>query len=90
VTITLIIATLALLLAGFSLLWRWVSRHGSFPCPVWLAWILEIPILDKWIGIQKSLDHMGLRAGQRILEIGPGAGRLLIPAAKRVLPGGED
>jgi len=50
---------------------------------------MEIPILDKIIDIQRSLDHMGLQAGQRILEIGPGAGRLLIPAAKRVLPGGE-
>jgi ubiquinone/menaquinone biosynthesis C-methylase UbiE len=32
---------------------------------------------------------MGLRPGQRVLEIGPGPGRILIPAAKRVLPGGE-
>ena len=29
------------------------------------------------------------RPGQRVLEIGPGPGRLLIPAARRVLPGGE-
>jgi ubiquinone/menaquinone biosynthesis C-methylase UbiE len=32
---------------------------------------------------------MSLQAGQRILEIGPGPGRLLIPAAERVLPDGE-
>jgi ubiquinone/menaquinone biosynthesis C-methylase UbiE len=32
---------------------------------------------------------MGLQPGQRVLEIGPGPGRLLIPAARRVLPGGE-
>ena len=30
-----------------------------------------------------------MQPGQRVLEIGPGPGRLLIPAAKRVLPGGE-
>jgi ubiquinone/menaquinone biosynthesis C-methylase UbiE len=30
-----------------------------------------------------------LGVGQRVLEIGPGPGRLLIPAAQRVLPGGE-
>jgi ubiquinone/menaquinone biosynthesis C-methylase UbiE len=32
---------------------------------------------------------MGLRPGQRVLEIGPGPGRVLIPAARQVLPGGE-
>ena len=32
---------------------------------------------------------MGLRPGQRVLEIGPGPGRVLIPAAERVQPGGE-
>ncbi len=32
---------------------------------------------------------MGIAPRQRVLEIGPGPGRLLIPAARRVLPGGE-
>jgi ubiquinone/menaquinone biosynthesis C-methylase UbiE len=32
---------------------------------------------------------MGLQPGQKVLEIGPGPGRLLIPAARLVLPGGE-
>ena len=31
----------------------------------------------------------GVDLGAEMLEIGPGPGRLLIPAAKRVLPGGE-
>lgn len=38
---------------------------------------------------QTTLERIGLKAGQRVLEIGAGWGRLLIPAAKRVLPGGE-
>ena len=41
------------------------------------------------MGTQRTLDRMGLGAGQRVLEVGPGPGRLLIPAATRVLPGGE-
>ena len=45
--------------------------------------------MDSFAGTQTTLDRIGLRAGQHVLEIGPGPGRLLIPAAKRVLPGGE-
>ncbi len=37
---------------------------------------------------QTTLDRMGLQPGQRVLEVGPGPGRLLIPAARRVLPAG--
>jgi ubiquinone/menaquinone biosynthesis C-methylase UbiE len=45
--------------------------------------------MDKLAGTQTTLDRIGLQPGQRVLEIGPGPGRLLIPAARRVLPGGE-
>lgn len=38
---------------------------------------------------QTTLERIGLRPGQKVLEVGSGWGRLLIPAAKRVLPGGE-
>jgi ubiquinone/menaquinone biosynthesis C-methylase UbiE len=45
--------------------------------------------MDRVLGTQTTLDRIGLRPGQRVLEVGPGPGRLLIPAAKRVQPGGE-
>ncbi len=32
---------------------------------------------------------LGLRPGQRVLEVGPGPGKLLVPAARLVLPDGE-
>jgi len=41
------------------------------------------------LGTYTTLDRIGLQPGQRILEIGAGNGRLLIPAAMRILPGGE-
>jgi ubiquinone/menaquinone biosynthesis C-methylase UbiE len=44
---------------------------------------------ERFTGTEVTLQRMGLRLGQRVLEIGPGTGRLLIPAAQRVLPGGE-
>ena len=84
--------TLALLLGALvtiNLWWRWQSRRRSLPCPTWLAGGLESPLMDRLAGTQTTLDRMGLQSGQRVLEVGPGPGRLLIPAARRVLPGGE-
>jgi ubiquinone/menaquinone biosynthesis C-methylase UbiE len=40
-------------------------------------------------GTQRTLERMSVRPGQRILEIGPGPGRLLLPVARQVSPGGE-
>ena len=76
-------------LIGLNLWWRWAARRRSLPCPTWFAAGLESPLMDRLMGSERTLDLMGLRPGQRVLEIGPGPGRLLIPAAHRVLPGGE-
>lgn len=69
--------------------WRWVSRVWSMPCPSLFAWALESPFYSRLTGTDITLERIGLKPGQRVLEIGPGPGRLLIPAARRVLPGGE-
>jgi SAM-dependent methyltransferase len=54
-----------------------------------LAWSLENPILQRFNGTRLILDRLGLQPGQHVLEIGPGPGRLLIPAAKQALPDGQ-
>ncbi len=86
------IVGLALVLAAafvlLSLSWRWASRRWSLPCPSILAWSLESSFFQRFNGTRVVLDRLGLQPGQKVLEIGPGPGRLLIPAAKRVLPGG--
>lgn len=69
--------------------WRWLSRRFLLPCPSWLSWSLEGGFVDWWAGTHRTLDRMGLKPGDRVLEVGPGPGRLLIPAAARVLPDGE-
>jgi ubiquinone/menaquinone biosynthesis C-methylase UbiE len=74
---------------GISFGWRWASRVWSLPCPSLIAWTLESPAFARVSGTAITLERIGLRPGQRVLEIGPGPGRLLIPAAQRVLPGGE-
>jgi ubiquinone/menaquinone biosynthesis C-methylase UbiE len=77
-------------LAAFALVsvaWRYVSRVWSVPCPSLIAKSVDNRMLGRMT--RTTLTRMDLRPGQRILEIGPGPGRLLIPAAQRVLPGGE-
>jgi SAM-dependent methyltransferase len=82
---------LAILLAFVlvSLGWRWASQRRSLPCPALLAGTLESPWFARLSGTETTLDRLRLQPGERILEIGPGPGRLLIPAAQRILPGGE-
>jgi SAM-dependent methyltransferase len=82
----ILLAIIALFVV-FSLGWRWASRIWSLPCPSITAWRFENPLLGRLT--RTTLDRLQLRPGQRILEIGPGPGRLLIPAAKRILPDGE-
>jgi ubiquinone/menaquinone biosynthesis C-methylase UbiE len=69
--------------------WRWASRVWPLPCPSLFGWALASPFYARITGTATTLDRMGLKPGQRVLEVGPGPGRLLIPAARRVLPGGE-
>jgi ubiquinone/menaquinone biosynthesis C-methylase UbiE len=73
----------------FTLGWRWASRKWSLPCPSLLAWSLDNSIVQRSPLTLKTLDRIGLHPGDKVLEIGPGPGRLLIPAAKGVMPGGE-
>src|SRR5579871_6654615 len=80
-----VIGTVIMIFVG----WRWASRVWSLPCPSLVAWALESPFYGRITGTTKTIDRIGLKPGQRVLEIGPGPGRLLIPAAQRVLPGGE-
>lgn len=84
-----VIAAIIVVLLCFFLSWRWASRQWQLPCPSLLGWALETRSYDWLSGTSATLDRMNLEPGQRILEIGPGPGRLLIPAARRVQPGGE-
>ena len=84
-----VVLTLLAVLVAFSLVWRWGSRRWSLPCPALLAWSLENPILQRFNGTRVILDRLSPQPGQKVLEIGPGPGRLLIPVAKLVLPRGE-
>lgn len=70
-----------------NLAWRWASRIWQLPCPSFTAWRFDNPLVRRLT--RSTLDRLDLQPGMRILEIGPVPGRLLIPAAQRILPGGE-
>jgi ubiquinone/menaquinone biosynthesis C-methylase UbiE len=80
-----VIVTVLLIFIG----WRWASRAWSLPCPSLVGWALESPFYRRITGTEKTLERIGLKPGQRVLEVGPGPGRLLLSAAQRVLPNGE-
>jgi ubiquinone/menaquinone biosynthesis C-methylase UbiE len=81
--------SLAAALAVISIGWRYASRVWSIPCPSLLAGTLESSFFQRFNGTRVTVERLGLKPGMRILEIGPGPGRLLIPAARRIQPGGE-
>lgn len=68
--------------------WRRASRRHPSPCPTWAAWVLDNPLTEALAGTQTTFDRIGLRPGERALDVGSGPGRLAIPAARRVGPSG--
>jgi ubiquinone/menaquinone biosynthesis C-methylase UbiE len=88
-TILWIVLGVIVVFVVINVAWRWASRIWSLPCPSLIAWSLESPFVQRFNRTQATLDRLGLRPGQKVLEVGPGPGRLLIPAAQRILPDGE-
>jgi ubiquinone/menaquinone biosynthesis C-methylase UbiE len=80
---TIVLGAVGALATGF-LVCRWVSRVRHLPCPFWLAWMLENPVVEAIRGTRITLEHIGVRPGERCLDVGAGPGRLAIPAARLV------
>jgi ubiquinone/menaquinone biosynthesis C-methylase UbiE len=76
------------ILAGFA--WRFASRRRSLPCPVWLRWMVELDNpFAKANRAEAILEHLDVRPGMVVLDVGCGPGRLTLPAARRVGETGE-
>jgi len=66
-----------------KLLSRLAARLGkSAPCPASLGWLVNNPIRRRYM--RAVLDRVGIRPGERVLELGPGPGTLTVDAARRV------
>jgi ubiquinone/menaquinone biosynthesis C-methylase UbiE len=83
-----VVGLIAVLVACF-IGWRYASRRWRLPCPTILSWAVDGRLIDAVAGTQATLDRMGILPGMTVVEIGPGPGRLLVPAARRAMPGGK-
>lgn len=86
-----ILLIVLILVGGIAFFWLVVVRvlaklHGGDPCPYALAWLVDNPI-RRWYMAQ-ILDRIGIRPGERVLELGPGPGAFTIGAARRIEPDG--
>lgn len=65
------------------------QRRLPIPLPSFLSFVLENPVTEMFVGAERLLDRAELGPGMRVLDAGCGPGRITVPAARRVLPGGE-
>jgi len=65
-----------------KLISRVAARFGhSSPCPAALSWLVNNPIRRRYT--RPVLDRIGIRPGERVLELGPGPGTFTVGAALR-------
>jgi ubiquinone/menaquinone biosynthesis C-methylase UbiE len=88
-TVFIGIVAVALFIAAVFAFWRYGARVTSMPCPAWLAWSLEIDVMKKYGGQTVAIEMLELAPGMRVADVGCGPGRLTIPIAEAVSPGGE-
>ena len=84
-----ILLALGAAFVAINIAWRWASRRWALPCPSIMSGAVDGTLADRFAGTEETLERLELQPGMTIVEIGPGPGRLLIPAARRILPGGR-
>jgi len=78
------------IVATVSVIWRLASRRQSLPCPVWLRWFVELDNpFTKTNRAAVIVQHLDIKPGMTVLDLGCGPGRLTIPVAKQVGQRGE-
>jgi len=71
-----------------KLIARLAARLGhASPCPAALSWLVDNPIRRRTM--RPVLDRIGIRPGERVLELGPGPGIFTVGAARRTGPDGR-
>lgn len=85
-----IVLVVAGLLVLTGLFWRFASRRHSLPCPVWLRWFVELDNPFTRISRAATItQHLELKPGMSVLDVGCGPGRVTIPVARQVGPEGN-
>ena len=79
-----------IVLAGIWIAWRLRSRRSPLPCPAEFAWLVEVENpLARATRSEQVVRQLAPRPGARVIDIGCGPGRVTIPLARAVGPGGE-
>ncbi|WP_163511558.1 class I SAM-dependent methyltransferase [Fodinicola acaciae] len=88
-------AVTVLVVVAYALLDGWlrvvvVTLLGIYMVDCWvqLGWMLHSSLAGKRRFWARELDRLGLRGDERVLEVGPGRGAVLVQVAKR-LPRGR-
>lgn len=90
ISVLYILIALIVLILIIALAWRFASRRYTIPCPVWMKGLLDTPYAGGMSArTRKTIQHLDLRAGMKVLDAGCGPGRLTIPVAQIVGPCGE-
>lgn len=67
--------------------WRFLSNKYQIPCPSWLAWLIALDNpFAKAHQRERIIQALPLQEGTRVLDVGCGPGRVLLPLAKRLAP----
>jgi len=83
ITLTALGGLLFFWLFPLKILSRIAARFGkSTPCPSALSWIVHNPIRRRYM--RPVLKRIGIRPGERVLELGPGPGAFTVDAAQQV------
>lgn len=70
---------------GVWILWRLISNFFVFPCPAWLSWMVEIDNpFAKAHNTKEIINSLPIYPGIKILDIGCGPGRVLLPLAQKI------
>jgi ubiquinone/menaquinone biosynthesis C-methylase UbiE len=70
--------------------WMIARRFGrGKPFPVWLSGFLLNRFYGKLSSADTLLERAGVESGMRVLDAGCGPGRITLPLARAVAPGGE-
>lgn len=78
------LAAVVVLCAGLVLQRRRPMMH-----PPRLTFLFENPIVNAFVGPERLIQRLDLAPGMSVLDAGCGPGRLTIPLARAVGPGGE-
>jgi ubiquinone/menaquinone biosynthesis C-methylase UbiE len=93
---SLLLWMLLLIVGGTAFIWvvvlrvlSWIgAKLGYFaPCPASVSCLVDNP-LRRWY-LRPVVEHVGVRSGEQVLELGPGPGTFTIDAARRTGPRGS-